>query len=797
MTQSEKNLGLRLLAADTEAEVQSIIGGDAAMCNNGNWHPLDGRDTNFNVVNNQASNGGKAATELMTNMVDAILTRRCLEEGILPKSDDAPDTMYLAVDKFIRPMRGGKIIREDGKWLREYAEKNLVIGVTGRVRGGKPCFTFCDNGEGQYPGCFPETFLSLRAKNKSEIRFVQGKYNMGSSGVLNFCGTHWFKLIISRRYDGKEPWGWTLVRRKVPPTGMPYAEYFAPGDKDNIQTAPSGRVFPFNTHDGKQFDDFSLETGTIIKLYQYNVGKSSDFSRLRGVFNQNLVETILPFRLLDFRQKPDPKRDRLRALGIDARPLYGMEFLLVRQHADDGGDEEGGGEPEHIATEQIPGLGEITVTAIPIRKKTEGTSEGMAGLKGSITRFFHHVNGQVQYKKDRGFFTDCGLSALKDRAVVFVDASGLEDRAHQIIWKGDRESILETEKGQEYKDAVKDIIKKSPALKDLNRRIANEMLETASKDSSLNLVKDLVGRDKNFAALLSGLVPDIPVPSPDPVPPTPRSDLQYSPTYLRINAHRPEYSLSVQGVRVLSCDTDAADDYFTRAENRGSLSINDKSAKAKFSVRGQLKNGKLNLFISPMRNLVNAGEIYSFAIELKDAAMPTAVFSEKITLKMMKSTPRVVKPTPPKSPKKFAGLPKHQVVTKDGRLILNGKETGKWAENGCPDFNEEDGGYVQDLGEKGQLYYINYDNAWFRNYRNTLKGEAAAAAAEKYILGMRILMLGFEHALREAPDNIKKAGDDFRRFSAKGAATVVMTICDQLPQSFDLFGKEDSVDGGQ
>ena len=332
MTQSEKNLGLRLLAADTEAEVELIIKADAAMRDDANWHPVDARDTNFNVVSNQSSNGGKAATELMTNMVAAILTRRCLEEGINPKSDDAPDTMYLAVDKFVRQMNGGKIIREDEKWLREYAEKNLVIGVTGRVRGGRPCYTFCDNGEGQYPQDFPRTFLSLSAKNKSEIPFVQGKYNMGSSGVLNFCGTRWFKLIISRRYDEKEPWGWTLVRRKIPASGMPYAEYFAPGTKDNIQTFPGERIFPFATREGRRFDGFSLETGTIIKLYQYNVGRVADFSKLRGVFNQNLVETILPFRLLDFRQTPDPTRSGLRAMGIDARSLL-RHGILARSCA--------------------------------------------------------------------------------------------------------------------------------------------------------------------------------------------------------------------------------------------------------------------------------------------------------------------------------------------------------------------------------------------------------------------------------------------------------------------------------
>ena len=45
-----------------------------------------------------------------------------------------------------------------------------------------------DNGEGQYPEEFENTFLSLLKGNKSEIPFVQGKYNMGGTGAIVHCG---------------------------------------------------------------------------------------------------------------------------------------------------------------------------------------------------------------------------------------------------------------------------------------------------------------------------------------------------------------------------------------------------------------------------------------------------------------------------------------------------------------------------------------------------------------------------------------------------------------------------------
>jgi hypothetical protein len=61
----------------------------------------------------------------------------------------------------------------------------LVIGITGAKSKleGLPCYTFADNGERQSPDEFERTFLSLSAGNKKSNSFVQGKLNMGSSGV--------------------------------------------------------------------------------------------------------------------------------------------------------------------------------------------------------------------------------------------------------------------------------------------------------------------------------------------------------------------------------------------------------------------------------------------------------------------------------------------------------------------------------------------------------------------------------------------------------------------------------------
>src|ERR1700693_3109562 len=110
----------RLLDAESESDVQTVIDSVPEMANQKNWRPLDGRETNFNITSNQASDGGKALTELMTNMVDAILTKHALLKNINPKGKNAPKTMHEAVDKLIKKLRGGKLTSLDSTdpWLR-------------------------------------------------------------------------------------------------------------------------------------------------------------------------------------------------------------------------------------------------------------------------------------------------------------------------------------------------------------------------------------------------------------------------------------------------------------------------------------------------------------------------------------------------------------------------------------------------------------------------------------------------------------------------------------------------------
>lgn len=810
-----KDVCRRLLRAESEDEVQEIIDSVPAMRDAKNWFPLDGRDTNFNVTSNQASDGGKALTELMTNMVDAVLTRHAYEKGINPKGPNAPETMYDAVDKLIKNLRGGKLVNLDPRdpWLKDFASKNLVIGITGArtKRQGYPCYTFVDNGEGQAPNNFPTTFLSLSSGNKRDIKFVQGKYNMGSSGVLGYCGRKGFKLIVSRRYDGKQPWGWTLIRRR-PNDGneMPVADYFAIGKPDVLPQFEQDIVFPFATGAGKQYDGSTLKTGTIVKLFDYNVGRGfMSFRGAREALNENLVETILPFRLLDFRQTPDKKRGGDRAEGIDPRPFYGLEYLLLRSHREEGlepDEEEDAGAVDdriHVANFTDPDLGTISIGAIPL-KPVHTQPEW---LKKSNNRVFHAVNGQVHFKQTKGFLsTTCKLPALKDRLIIIIDASQIKFGAHNEVWKGDREHIRNTILGERYKEVVAAAIRESDSLRKLQNKIAEEELKRATSAESNDLFQKLVDADPTLAGLLSNRDPQIRLPSAGGKNGSDAGKGDFtgkkSPTYLRLEDKAATIDIPINRTRPVGCRTDVENGYLQRNDIRGRVLV-DEAVRTKFGVRENLQDGRLTIYFEPIDEHVAVGDTFTLRLGLKDDAIPAPVQTAELTIRIAEAAKPATKKDKDKTEKKAGpggksggsgeekapthGLPKCILLTREGEDV-KGYATEAWPEG----FSQEDGGLIQDLGDDGVIYKINYHNSYHLKYRDGQRGQVSKdVVTEKYILGMRILMLGFEQAYRVmkeiAPDKeaLGESIEHVRRMAARGAASTVLALAENLPKIID------------
>lgn len=782
----------RILRCESEDAVRDVINSSPELSNTANWRPLDHRETNYNVVTNQAATGGKALTELCTNMVDAIIMMHAERKGIDPQSPSAPRSVTDAVRDLVQ-LRGAPsgVLAEvdDDEYLREYARKNLIIGVTGDSK--RPCFTFVDAGEGQDPTHFKDTFLSLSSGRKSKIPFVQGKYNMGSSGVLSYSGRRWYKLVISRKYDKSSLWGWTLVRRR-PGDGTPVAEYFV--SRGNICTLAIESVHPFVLSNGRLDEDVTRSTGTIIKLYSYNLGGPANFRTIREVLNENLVSTVLPFRLMDYRSAPRRGGGRKRrALGIDERTVNGLDYqvrrrLTASKQEDDGDIEEADGVLGHfihVAEIRHPDLGHVRVKAIRLPKELPGWLRPHK----NINRIYHAVNGQVQYKQTRGFLArQCKLPTLMDRVIILVDASDLTESAHNDIWKGDRETIRRTDVGTLYDTEVRTAIRESEDLKRLGRKIGREELKQATSGVKAKLFEAVVSQDPHVAQLLPGG-------SAIRFRETKRTGGEgkeqkylgkYHPTYLKLIGRR----LRTLGVDIVSgetrrirFETDAVNEWLTRSRNRGTCKMGRKGA-AVLASTASLQDGSLSLTVKVVGS-VDIGNVIRTNIELYDSGMPQPI-SESVSFRIVAAREKK-KPgnrnrsTSNNEIDQQRGLPPTKWLTSDGRRIED-EETEEWPRG----FSAQDGGTVVSLGDEGHnIYKINFDNAHLQYFlRQENRVDTRKMIIEQYRLSMLILMLSFEHTYSGLPektkDELEEQRDRLRRLMAQSSAAVVMSITQTL-----------------
>ena len=95
-----KSLFWALFHADTEAAVTRVIDDHPEFRDPANWQPYGQIESNFGVVENQQASPIPALVEKIINSIDAILTRRCLQEGIDPSSETAPRSVDEAVTRF-------------------------------------------------------------------------------------------------------------------------------------------------------------------------------------------------------------------------------------------------------------------------------------------------------------------------------------------------------------------------------------------------------------------------------------------------------------------------------------------------------------------------------------------------------------------------------------------------------------------------------------------------------------------------------------------------------------------------
>lgn len=476
-----KKLCLALAQSESEKEVSAIIKNHPILSNKNNWKHYGGVANNIGTITGQAPESVPSLIEKITNSIDALLIKACKVNGDDPRSLSSPQTMEEALKKYFG-LDDAKYADLKDSQRRELAS-NIQVIAEGSLKN--PNIIIVDDGEGQHPQDFPDTFVSLSRGNKRDIFFVQGKYNMGGTAVLPFCGQNRYQFILSRKSwpsDDKNKYGFTLVRRNRgigEHVKCSWYEYCVDQNE---------RIFEFNSKPlelglfGKKF-----EAGTYIKLYNYDLRSPSDVTfDLWRELNRYLYKPALPILLYEKRYEGRYEKGRT--------PTKVMHGNRMRCFLDDRESVENKF-PITIESDSVKYPLEIVVFKQDISNK-----EFIRDMALAFT-----VNGQVQHSIDNRFISQQLKKAyLKGHLLINVDCSGMPMELHEDIFHSSRSQMRDIAK---YRNLVGDIIKELKSneyLTTLDEEWRKDQIFKNPKDEKFlkNLVGKLLKDDKEIERLL-------------------------------------------------------------------------------------------------------------------------------------------------------------------------------------------------------------------------------------------------------------------------------------------------------
>ena len=126
-----KNLCNELITSETEQEVINLLQKYELWDNSNSWKFLGGNRNNFSVANNQSEDALGALVELLINGVDAVLIRKCKENGIDPKNKvAAPKSINEAVDQFFNSkLKTSELAEQTCGLVATGSKKNPSYGI--------------------------------------------------------------------------------------------------------------------------------------------------------------------------------------------------------------------------------------------------------------------------------------------------------------------------------------------------------------------------------------------------------------------------------------------------------------------------------------------------------------------------------------------------------------------------------------------------------------------------------------------------------------------------------------------
>lgn len=451
---SDKEVHNRLKSMNTAADVEEFIENEDLS-----WEPLDGNDANVGVVRS-GSNPAQALAERLTNGIDAVIERAVVQQGV----DPVPPTPRDAVIECF----GGSEIgfnHQDQSWVRELAQNNLSVRIREGLDKNHPVIEVEDEGVGQPPSEFPETFLSLNENSKITKPYLIGKYGQGGSNTFDFCE---YAIIISRHMDGGDI-GWSIVRFN---NRLDEEETYSDGVFEYC-TLPDGSI---PTIDEEHADDW---TGSHIRLIEYDASSfNNSLTPSRGslytVSNEAMFGSIFPFYLQDHRTErfssyPDSGR---------SRTIVGSRYRLNKP-ADDVF------EAREFKRIEIEDLGTLRLKYW-VLEDTDAVSQFVDKTEPIVFT----LHGQKHHSEPKRIFKRTNHTFLKDRIIIEIDCEKLSQKGKRIF-SSTRDRASEGIEYRKIKERVIQSLKDDEKLEELDEKFKQDALSESSSEQE-ERAKDLL-----------------------------------------------------------------------------------------------------------------------------------------------------------------------------------------------------------------------------------------------------------------------------------------------------------------
>ena len=767
----DEKLLKKLLAAESEDEVAAVLEEQGLMPED-RWRYLGDTPNNQSIVHAQQSTAAAALAEKYTNAVDAILIRHCKAKKIDPRGADAHTqfpTMASAVEAFF-----GDLSAKSRDEITKLAVENIVLYATGSK--DKTTLSLYDAGEGQLAKDFSTTFCSLihgtnGGSYKGAIPFTQGRFNMGGTGVLPFCGDKYkFQLIVSRvpknvAGTNQHEWAFTLLRY-FPGHDEASWRYLVGPDKQVLTagSAPLGLLPQAKSPQGEALPprDRKVESGTLVKMYDFKGPKPNICGDLARHLQGLLLRPALPLRIIECR----PER-KANVMAVNMWDSIARWSDLFEEDFEDG-----------ASIVLTLSTGESVPAELRVFKSFKDEDKKKRNVD-IVTGVRALINGQSHAKREESFFKNKSVDKehIASSLLVTMDCTMLGQATRNAIFMSNRETFRDDPLLQELLAKLTRELREHEALKALNKKRYAEKLKNAVQDDvGISALEELLATDPVLAKLfgstaagktaapLDGNVDG--TNDDDDDPPTPFKGVEF-PTYF----HRKDGATSAEiivprgGSAIVSFVTDVKNNYFTRRQRRGLI---------EFEVEGsgpiptyRLFNGRLT-FTCTADKVLQVGSTYKVTATISNKARPEK-FEVVVSATVVEPKEKIQKPKPDKSTP-----PK--VQTGPSRPEIKEREDG-------PD--EPPLTVERDPGTRQLVIFLNTTSHLLDDARKLRKPEEEAAVNFVYKYGLALVAMGLLDSERQSEEweTSEGACRDRIATTAKGVARVIVPICLSLPQS--------------